>query len=125
MPYVPVRGDIIVIALDPPKNKEFAGRHHTICLSADNDSSRVALFCPLTSFKPAKPNPPDDYAVLIPADFTGKPCWALPRHIKSLDWAARGAKKRMGRLNHAFTDIILASLRDWTQMEASPYGKKR
>jgi hypothetical protein len=66
------------------KTKEFTKKHFSVCLSADNESSDVALFCPLTTYKGPKDNQ-GDYAVLLPDEFTGKKCWALLKHIRCVD----------------------------------------
>jgi mRNA-degrading endonuclease toxin of MazEF toxin-antitoxin module len=94
MHYCPQRGDIVVIELDSLKkdNSEFGDRHHAICISAYNDDTDVALFCPLTSDKGRQP---DKFAIEIPSEFTGKKAWALVRNIKSLDWSARKVITRL------------------------------
>lgn len=86
--FVPHRGDIIWLALDPQAGREQAGRRPALVLSPATYNQKVglALLCPLT--QQAKGYP---FEVAIPK---GLPVQGvvLSDHVKSLDWKARRAE---------------------------------
>ena len=87
-PYVPQRGDVVWITLNPQAGHEQAGRRPAVILSPQAYNAKVglALLCPITS--QAKDYP---FEVAIPE---GLPVAGviLSDHIKSLDWRARNAE---------------------------------
>jgi mRNA interferase MazF len=87
-PYVPRRGDVVWISLNPQAGREQAGRRPALILSphAYNAKVGLALLCPITSQIKGYP-----FEVAVPA---GLPVAGvvLSDHIKSLDWRARKAE---------------------------------
>lgn len=83
--YVPRRGDIVWITLNPQAGHEQAGRRPAVVLSPEtyNAKTGLALFCPLTSRVKGYP-----WEVLLPE---GLPVAGavLADQVKSLDWRAR------------------------------------
>ena len=83
--YVPRRGDVVWITLNPQAGHEQGGRRPAIVLSPESYNVRVglALFCPVTSAVKGYP-----WEVLIP---DGLPVSGavLSDQVKSLDWRSR------------------------------------
>jgi mRNA interferase MazF len=86
-PYVPRRGDVVWISLNPQAGREHAGRRPALVLSPQAYNAKVglALLCPITSQVKGYP-----FEVAVPA---GLPVAGviLSDHIRSLDWSARKA----------------------------------
>jgi len=86
--YVPKRGDVVWITLNPQAGHEQAGRRPAVILSpaAYNDKVGLAILCPITSQIKGYP-----FEVLVPAglEVTGA---ILTDQVKSLDWQARQAE---------------------------------
>jgi len=86
--YVPERGDIVWITLDPQAGHEQAGRRPAVVLSPStyNDKVGLAILCPITSQIKGYP-----FEVQIPSGLaiTGV---ILADQVKSLDWRARKAE---------------------------------
>mgnify|MGYP001774252985 CR=1 FL=1 len=91
--YVPKRGDVVWITLNPQAGHEQAGRRPAVVLSPEAYNKKVglALLCPITSQIKGYP-----FEVALPKSFpiTGV---ILSDQVKSLDWRARQAK-RIGSL---------------------------
>lgn len=85
--YVPERGDIIWITLNPQAGHEQAGRRPALVISpaAYNRKVGLAIFCPITSHVKGYP-----FEVLIPAGHKAAGV-ILSDQVKSLDWRARQA----------------------------------
>ncbi len=87
MAYVPDRGDVVWITLNPQAGHERAGRRPAVVLSpaAYNGKVGLALFCPITNQIKGYP-----FEVLIPEglNVTGA---VLADQIRNLDWRAREA----------------------------------
>jgi mRNA interferase MazF len=87
-PYIPQRGDVIWITLNPQAGQEQAGRRPALVLSpvAYNGKVGLAILCPLTNQIKGYP-----FEVLVPAglSITGA---MLADQVKSLDWRARSAE---------------------------------
>jgi mRNA interferase MazF len=87
-PYIPRRGDVVRITLNPQAGHEQAGRRPAVILSphAYNAKVGLALLCPITSQVKGYP-----FEVAIPA---GLPVSGviLSDHVKSMDWRARKAE---------------------------------
>jgi mRNA interferase MazF len=87
-PYVPQRGHVVWINLNPQAGQEHTGRRPAVTLSphAYNAKVGLALLCPITSQVKGYP-----FEVAVPA---GLPVAGviLADQIKSLDWRARKAE---------------------------------
>ena len=87
--YVPERGEVVWITLNPQAGHEQSGRRPAAVLSPAEYNGKVglAIVCPITSQIKGYP-----FEVLIPA---GLPVSGaiLADQIKSLDWRARKAEK--------------------------------
>lgn len=87
--YVPDRGDVIWIKLDPQAGHEQRGRRPALVLSPASYNLRVglALMCPITNQVKGYP-----FEVAIP---DGLPATGvvLADQIKSLDWKARQCER--------------------------------
>ncbi len=86
--YIPDKGDVVWINMNPRAGDEQAGRRPAIVLSpgAYNGKVGLALFCPITNQIKGYP-----YEVLIPDGLkvTGV---VLSDQVKSLDWKARNVE---------------------------------
>jgi mRNA interferase MazF len=87
-PYVPQRGDVIWITLNPQAGHEQAGRRPALVLSPVTYNGKVglAILCPLTNQIKGYP-----FEVPVPAglSITGA---ILTDQVKSLDWRTRSAE---------------------------------
>ena len=83
--YVPERGDVIWISLDPQAGHEQRGRRPALVLSPGAYNGRVglALLCPITSQVKGYP-----FEVALP-DGLAVTGVVLADQVKSLDWRAR------------------------------------
>jgi mRNA interferase MazF len=83
--YVPERGDIVWINLNPQKGHEQAGRRPVLILSPSSYNRKVglAILCPITSKIKNYP-----FEVQIPEDLKISGA-VLSDQVKSLDWKAR------------------------------------
>lgn len=86
--YVPERGDVIWITLNPQAGHEQAGRRPAVVLSPAvyNGKVGLAILCPITNQIKGYP-----FEVLIPAGLPVKGV-ILADQAKSLDWRARDAE---------------------------------
>ncbi len=86
--YVPQRGDVIWITLNPQAGHKQAGRRPALVLSpaAYNGKVGLAILCPLTNQIKGYP-----FEVLVPPGIsvTGA---ILADQVKNLDWRARKAE---------------------------------
>jgi len=86
--YVPDRGDIVRLSLDPQAGREQSGRRPVLVLSPANYNrkSHLVVVCPLTSQEKGYP-----FEVPIPE---GNAVYGviLADQIRSLDWVARNAE---------------------------------
>jgi mRNA interferase MazF len=105
MAYVPERGDIVWISLNPQAGHEQAGRRPAVVVSPKSYNGKVGLglFCPVTSRVKGYP-----FEVAVPE---GLPVdgVVLADQVKSLDWRARKAKFA-GRLPADARDEVLGKL---------------
>jgi mRNA interferase MazF len=87
-PYVPKRGDVVWISLNPQAGYEQAGRRPAVILSPQtyNDKVGLALLCPITNQIKGYP-----FEVPVPSgqSVTGA---VLADQVKSLDWRTRKAE---------------------------------
>lgn len=88
MAYIPNRGDIVWITLNPQAGHEQAGRRPALVLSpaAYNGKVGLAILCPITNQIKGYP-----FEVLIPAGLAVSGA-ILSDQVKSLDWKARQAE---------------------------------
>lgn len=88
MAYIPERGDVVWISLNPQDGHEQAGRRPAVVVSPRSYNGKVGLglFCPITSQAKGYP-----FEVAIPE---GLPLSGivLTDQVKSLDWRTRQAK---------------------------------
>lgn len=86
--YVPKRGDVVWITLNPQAGHEQAGRRPAVVLSPQpyNEKVGLALLCPITNQIKGYP-----FEVVIPPGLsvTGA---ILSDQVKSLDWRSRNAE---------------------------------
>src|SRR3990170_5416104 len=86
--YVPQRGDVVWITLNPQAGHEQSGRRPAVVLSPGtyNEKVEIAILCPVTNQIKGYP-----FEVLIPAGLpvTGA---ILVDQVKSLDWRVRNAE---------------------------------
>ena len=105
MAYVPERGDIVWISLNPQAGHEQAGRRPAVVVSPKSYNGKVGLglFCPITSQVKGYP-----FEVAVPQ---GLPVGGvvLADQVKSLDWRARKAEFA-GRLPADARDEVLGKL---------------
>jgi mRNA interferase MazF len=103
--YVPQRGDVVWIALNPQAGHEQAGRRPAVILSprAYNSKTGLAILCPVTSQVKGYP-----FEVLLPE---GLPVSGaiLSDQAKNLDWRARNAGV-ICSLPDAITNEVLEKL---------------
>jgi mRNA interferase MazF len=105
MAYVPERGDIVWISLNPQGGHGQAGRRPAVVVSPKSYNGKVGLglFCPITSQAKGYP-----FEVTAPQ---GLPVGGvvLSDQVKSLDWRARKAEFA-GRLPVDVRDEVLGKL---------------
>lgn len=87
MAYVPDRGHIVWLSLDPQAGHEQAGRRTAIALSPRSYNARAGLLvaCPVTTQSKGYP-----FEVALPAGLAASGV-ILADQLKSLDWRARKA----------------------------------
>ena len=86
--YIPERGDVVWISLDPQAGHEQSGRRPVLVLSPKSYNGKVglAIICPITNQTKGYP-----FEVIIPSELvvTGV---ILSDQAKSLDWQERKAE---------------------------------
>ena len=101
MAYVPERGDIVWISLNPQAGHEQAGRRSAVVVSPRSYNGKVGLglFCPITSQVKGYP-----FEVLIPdgLEIGGA---VLSDQVKSLDWKARKAEFGCKLPSNTFNEV--------------------
>ena len=103
--YVPQRGDVVWLTLNPQTGHEQAGRRPVLVLSPETYNGKVglAILCPLTNQIKGYP-----FEVIVPPD-VGISGAILADQVKSLDWRARGAEL-ICRLPHRTVTEVLQKL---------------
>ncbi len=106
MGYIPERGDVVWINLDPQTGHEQAGFRPVLVLSPAEKKKKVGLMlcCPITNQVKGYP-----FEVQI-RDNPKVSGVILSDQVKSLDWKARGAKKK-GRISDDELSEVLNKLR--------------
>ena len=86
--FVPDRGDVVWISLNPQAGHEQAGRRPALVLSPATYNAKVglALFCPITNQVKGYP-----FEVIVPTGSAVKGA-ILTDQVKSLDWKVRRAE---------------------------------
>jgi mRNA interferase MazF len=100
--YVPQRGDVIWITLNPQAGHEQAGRRPAVVLSpaAYNGKVGLALLCPITSQVKGYP-----FEVRIPEGLPARGV-ILADQVKSLDWRARQAERMCTLPPDVITEVL-------------------
>jgi len=86
--YIPVRGDVVWINLNPQTGHERKGRRPALVLSPEDYNKKVglAIFCPITNQVKGYP-----FEVLIPEGLKTSGV-ILADQVKSLDWKTRNTE---------------------------------
>jgi mRNA interferase MazF len=102
MAYIPERGDVIWITLDPQAGHEQKGRRPALVISpaAYNKKVGLAICCPITSQVKGYP-----FEVVIPSDMPVEGA-ILSDQVKNLDWKAKDAKKICGLPVPALDEVL-------------------
>lgn len=105
-PYVPDRGDVVWLELNPQAGHEQAGHRPVLVLSpaAYNGPTGLLLCCPITSREKGYPF---EVAVGSGTDTRGV---VLADQVKSLDWRARDAQPK-GRVSPSVVLEVSARIR--------------
>ena len=101
-PYVPERGDIVWLELNPQAGHEQAGRRLALVISpkAYNQKVGLALFCPIATQIKGYP-----FEVVLPEGHKVSGA-ILSDQAKSLDWDMRKAQKIAGVPNDVLDDVL-------------------
>lgn len=102
--YVPERGDLVWISLDPARGHEQKGRRPAVVVSPllYNKPSGLALMCPITS-----KNKP--YPFVVPMQINDVNSVVLTDHIRSVDWRARKIEL-IGRMPNNTLSLVQRNL---------------
>ena len=100
--YVPKRGDLVWINLNPQAGHEQAGRRPALVISpaAYNGKVGLALLCPVTSRVKGYP-----FEVAIPSGIAVEGV-VLSDQVKSLDWRARNAERIAALPGAALREVL-------------------
>jgi mRNA interferase MazF len=113
--YIPRRGDIVWITLNPQAGHEQAGRRPAAVISPRNynEKTGLAILCPVTSHVKGYP-----FEVLIPP---GLPIEGaiLSDQVKNLDWLARDAELVCALPAETVSEVLekLALLLKWHNID--------
>ena len=102
MSFIPARGDVVWINLDPQAGHEQAGVRPVLVLSPATYNGRVGLMvcCPITTQSKGYP-----FEVLIKNNLKVSGV-ILADQVKSLDWKVRGAKKKGSISDDELTETL-------------------
>ena len=102
MSFIPDRGDVVWINLDPQAGHEQAGVRPVLVLSPSAYNGRVGLMvcCPITTQSKGYP-----FEVLIKNNLKVSGV-ILADQVKSLDWKVRGAKKKGSISDDELTETL-------------------
>ncbi len=100
--YVPQRGDVVWITLQPQAGHEQAGRRPAVVLSPASYNGKVglAILCPITSQIQGYP-----FEVLLPQGLEIRGA-VLADQVKSLDWRARRAERACALPAEVVADVL-------------------
>lgn len=100
--YIPQRGDVVWITLNPQAGQEQAGRRPAVVLSPRSYNSKIglAILCPITRQVKGYP-----FEVLLPK---GSPLSGavLSDQVKSLDWSARNAELTCSLPDETMSEVL-------------------
>ena len=103
--YVPKKGDLRAVSLDPQSGHEQKGRRPAVVISNDlfNRHTGLAIACPITNTERRFP-----FHVAIPpeSEVTG---FVMVEQVKSIDFRSRKVK-RIGRATPKLLEEVLAIL---------------
>jgi mRNA interferase MazF len=101
--YVPDRGDVVWISMNPQAGHEQAGRRPALILSPGTYNRKVglALVCPITSQVKGYP-----FEVAMPEGIPVRGV-ALADQVKSLDWRAR----KIARFSRVSSEVVVQVVR--------------
>ena len=101
-PEVPDRGDVVCLSFHPQAGREQHGRRPAVVLSpaAYNGKVGLALLCPIASRSRGYP-----FEVALPEEAPVHGV-VLADRVESLDWRARGAKRRRALPDHVVSEIL-------------------
>ncbi|HVL58596.1 MAG TPA: endoribonuclease MazF [Burkholderiaceae bacterium] len=99
--YVPERGDIVWLTLDPQAGHEQAGHRPALVLSprAYNGRAGLALICPITTVRKGYP-----FEVGLPEGRVSGV--VLADQVRSLDWVARRARRAAKAPETALREVL-------------------
>ena len=102
MAYIPNRGDIVWTDFDPQAGREQAGSRPALVLSRHvfNDSSGLAICCPITGRQKGYP-----FEIPLPAglEIYGV---VLVDHIRSIDWRVREVEFKVKAPESVLYDVL-------------------
>ena len=100
--YVPQRGDVVWISLNPQAGHEQAGRRPAVVVSPGgyNAKTGLALLCPVTSQIKGYP-----FEVRLPEGLPASGA-VLSDQVKCLDWRARHAELRCALPQETVSEIL-------------------
>jgi len=103
--YIPERGDVVWVDLDPTKGHEQNGVRPAFVVSSKlyNTKTGLALMCPVTSLAKG-------YSFEVELCFTKTLGVILSDHIRSIDWRARNVRY-IERVPVAIVDEVEGKLR--------------
>lgn len=109
--YIPDRGDIVWLDMNPQAGHEQAGRRPALVLSPKSYNKLAGLFvvCPITNQSKGYP-----FEVMLPEDLDVKGA-VLSDQVKSLDWKARNADFKC-RVDDATLAHVLAKVKALLQL---------
>lgn len=115
MAYVPERGDVVWIHLDPQAGREQAGHRPALILSPKSFNRRlnVVFCCPISSRAKRF-----EFDVPLPVGLDVKGV-ILSHHLKALDWRVRNARYMTRVPEYVVDDILLmlAAILDIPQLD--------
>jgi len=100
--YVPRRGDVVWVTLNPQAGHEQAGKRPAVVLSpwAYNERVGLAIFCPITSQEKGYP-----FEVKVPTGLAVSGV-ILADQVKSLDWRARDVERICALPARALAEVL-------------------
>ena len=86
--YVPAKGEVVAVSLDPQAGHEQRGRRPALVISNDlfNQRTGLAILCPITNRRRNVP-----FHVGLPEE-TSVTGFVMVEQVKSIDWRARRVK---------------------------------
>ena len=87
-PYIPIKGDFIILTFDPQSGHEQKGHRSALVVSnkALNKATGLSIVCPITN---TNRNIPFHVAITKESSLTG---YVMVEHVKSIDFKSRQIK---------------------------------